>query len=51
MLFIAFGAISTLAFLLGAALLGSAHLLFGGLVIGACTALWWVIARGARKGT
>ncbi|ARU03524.1 hypothetical protein CCO03_01440 [Comamonas serinivorans] len=49
MMFAVFGAISTALFLVGAALLSSLHLLFGGLIIGACTALIWVITRGAAK--
>ncbi len=50
MMFTIFGAITAVLFLIGAALLSSPHLLFSGLTVGACTALWFAIGRGARKG-
>lgn len=49
MLFTVFGILSAALFFIGAALLGSLHLFFGGAVIGTCTALWWTISRGAKQ--
>ncbi|WP_038214577.1 hypothetical protein [Xenophilus azovorans] len=50
MLFTVFGVMSAVLFLIGAVLLNSLHLLFGGMVISACTALWWMVSRSANKG-
>lgn len=49
MLFTVFGIFSAMLLFIGSAVLGSLHLLVGGVMISMCTALWWAISRGASQ--